>query len=553
MTELADSTFVRHVPCETCNSPDNGALYSDGHVHCHKCGAHTDTESDQLGPADVPSNEFVQANDWGPLPAGLPSRGLTAATLDKFGYGTVRLRDGRHQAARYPHQGGVAYKVRRRDKTFSWLGNAKAVRGLYGQHLWRDRGRFVTITEGEHDAHALSQVLGNKWPVVSVKNGCGSADKDIMEALEWLSGFEYVVLMLDNDEAGREAAERCAMVLPAGMARIAVLPLKDSNEMLLAGRSAELVDAMWGAKVWRPDGIITGAEVLDHMNRPVPPHVDYPFSELQAITRGLRQNEITMFCGGSGSGKSSLVRQIALGLAKAGHNTGIVALEESVQETALILAGQLMGTNGQDLLIDPAARDELSARRPQDWAGAAEFLGARMPMYDHWGSLEDNVLLSRIEYMVRVLGCEYVVLDHISIVVSGTHTRNERKTIDVLMTGLGSLVQRTKCGLLIITHLNRSDERWESGAMPHLSNLRGSGALEQLSWTVIGAARNLEAPDDAERSTLRLAVLKNRRAGRTGPAGALMYDDATGLLNEVDLALAKYDGMTGPAEVARNY
>lgn len=41
-------------------------------------------------------------------------------------------------------------------------------------------------------------------------------------------------------------------------------------------------------------------------------------------------------------------------------------------------------------------------------------------LYDHFGSLECNTLMSKMEYMHVTMGCQIIVLDHISIVVSGT-------------------------------------------------------------------------------------------------------------------------------------
>ena len=42
----------------------------------------------------------------------------------------------------------------------------------------------------------LSQVQGNKYPVVSVPSGASSAKKYIKRELEWLSKFENIVIDL---------------------------------------------------------------------------------------------------------------------------------------------------------------------------------------------------------------------------------------------------------------------------------------------------------------------------------------------------------------------
>ena len=109
----------------------------------------------------------------------------------------------------------------------------------------------------------MSQLQGNKFPVVSIPTGAAGAKKAIAKQLEWVESFERVVLMFDQDDAGRNAASEVAQLLSVGKAHIATLPLKDPNEMLMAGKGSEAIDQMWGAKSYRPDGIIAGTDMWD--------------------------------------------------------------------------------------------------------------------------------------------------------------------------------------------------------------------------------------------------------------------------------------------------
>ena len=74
-----------------------------------------------------------------------------------------------------------------------------------------------------------------------------AAARAIQKSFEWLSLFELIVFLFDQDEAGREAAYHCAEMFPAAKVQIASLPLNDASEMLQAGRVEELVRAFWGA------------------------------------------------------------------------------------------------------------------------------------------------------------------------------------------------------------------------------------------------------------------------------------------------------------------
>lgn len=135
--------------------------------------------------------------------------------------------------------------------------------------------------------------------------------------------------------------------------------------------------------------------------------------------------------------------------------------------------------------------------------------------------------------MVRGCGCSTIILDHVSIVVSGIQTDDERKTIDTLMTSLRSMVQELDVRMIVISHLKRVDGKThEEGGQISLNHLRGSGSIAQLSDLVVGLERNQQ--DSDEQHTTRIRVLKNRFTGDTGPAGALKYDPETGLLSEFE-------------------
>ena len=78
-------------------------------------------------------------------------------------------------------------------------------------------------------------------------------------------------------------------------------------------------------------------------------------------------------------------------------------------------------------------------------------------MYDHWGSIQEDTILNKIRYFAKALDIEYLIIDHISIIVSGLETNDERKTIDVLMTKLRSLTQALDIGVIIVSHLKRPE------------------------------------------------------------------------------------------------
>lgn len=457
----------------------------------------------------------------------LPARALSAETCRHWKYGWTTANGVAVQVAQYADPSGdiVAQKIRTSGKQFAWRGDAKAA-GLYGRWLWRDNGKIVVVTEGEIDALSVSQAQGNKWPVVSVPNGAQSAAAAVRKEVDWLERFERVVFMFDNDKPGQEAAKECAALLSPGRAYIATLPVKDANDMLKAGNPAGIVDAIWGAKQYRPDGVLAGSELWDRLNQCKDfEALPYPWPKLQDITRGCRKGEVVTLTAGTGVGKSEVARAVAAHFHDNHQETvGYIALEESVERTALGLMGLHAGRR-LHLGLDPLSDADRRA------AFDATVGSGRYYLYDHWGSLDGEHLLSRIRFMARGCGCTTIILDHLSIVVSGIESGNERKTIDTLMTSLRSLVQELRIRLILINHLRRIEGTpHEEGGQVSLSHLRGSGSIAQLSDIVVALERDQQSEGGS--SMTRLRVLKNRHTGQTGVAGWLQYDPVTGRLSE---------------------
>lgn len=171
----------------------------------------------------------------------------------------------------------------------------------------------------------------------------------------------------------------------------------------------------------------------------------------------------------------------------------------------------------------------------------------RMYAFDHFGSCSVDEILNRVRYLIKGLECKWVILDHLSIIVSGLEGDDERKNIDLAMTKLRTIVEETGAGLFLVSHLKRAagDKGHEDGAQISLGHLRGSQSIAQLSDVVIGLERNQQHTNPIVANTTTLRILKNRYSGEVGEAGMLLYDRDTGRMSEVteaDLEFAEEDG-----------
>jgi len=533
--------------CPDCGSSDNVAVYENGYAKCfgQGCGywKGNKNETGNDGAPDVSSGNT--RNDPRRVPmvsveyVALTKRGISAETCRLFKYGVGEKHDGTPvQVAQY----GNAQKFRTADKKFSWS-NREEGTPLFGRQLWKPQKRLV-ITEGEIDCLSYAEAVDRKWPVVSVPDGAGSAKRAIEEAIDWISQFEEVVLMFDMDEPGQQAAQEVAEILPPGKAMLATLPRKDPNQTLLECGAGELVRAVFQAKPFHPAGIVEGIDLLEKVLEEPEYGLSYPWPCLDTLTYGQREGSLTTWIAGTGVGKSQVLREVSYHLAMThGEKVGVIALEESNKASALGLLSLEIGVP----LHLAEGRESVSNEQIET---AANKVLPKYAFYDHFGSVSAEVLIPKIRHMKRAMGINWIILDHISIMVSGSAAEgDERKRIDELATNLRTLCSELGIGLHIVSHLRKaSGTPHEEGGATSLQDIRGSGAPAQLSDLVIGLERNQQAATEMERNTTTLRVLKNRHSGETGVAGALRFDPTTCRMIETEIVDADFGDDTTARE-----
>lgn len=458
----------------------------------------------------------------------LDKRGITEATCRKFGYRVGNDNRGRVcQVADYRASDGelVAQKVRYADKTFSVVGGGGSKMPLFGQHLWAEGGKRLVITEGEIDAMSYAQATGLSWPAVSIPNGADGAAKSIKRALEWIETFEQVVFLFDMDEPGRDAAKECAALLTPGRAAIAELPLKDANDMLKANRVKELTTAVWQARKYRPDGIVSLDEIEERVLAKTEMGRPYCLPGVTKATFGRRPGEVIGLGGGTGCGKTDLFsQQVEFDVLQLGVSVGVLFLEQTVGETGRRIAGKSAGRRFH-VPDDSWTEDEL--------IGAWGRLKAtnRLHLYDSWGAADWETLRSKIRYMVTSLGCEHIFLDHMTALAAAED--DERKALERIMAEIAQMANGLKFVLHYISHLATPEGKpHEEGGRVMIRHFKGSRALGYWSHFMFGLERDTQKPG----SPAVLRCLKDRFTGQAnGQTWGLSYDAASGLLSECEL------------------
>lgn len=526
-----DSSFTHKEPCPACGSRDNLARYTDGHGWCFGCGHYEPSPSD---PQQSPTRSPRMSTDWTPVTgdvSALQARRITEETCRHFGYLVgADPKNGRPvQLAPYCDEHGriVAQKWRDAEKNFGVFGKLKDGLPLFGQHLWRDAGKMVVVTEGEIDCMTVSQLQGNKWPVVSVPNGAQGAKKSLQAALEWLERFDTVVLMFDQDDPGRAAVEECAPLFTPGRCKVASLPLKDANDMLKAGRGDEVISAIWGAKAYRPDGVVSASDLVEKASQDVPLGYPWFLEELTELTYGRRDGELYALGAGTGVGKTDVFTQSIAFDIQQGFNVGALYLEQAPVETVRRVAGKMVGK-----VLHVPGKVDLKERED-----AVKALGAagKLHLYDNFGACDWETVKAKMRYMIVSLGCKMIYLDHLTALAAGEE--DENGALKVIMAELAGLAKETGALIHFISHLATPEGKpHEEGGRVMVRHFRGSRAIGFWSYFMFGLERNQQAEDEAMRHTTTLRVLKDRNTGQaTGKVLYLRYEAETGLLHPVKL------------------
>lgn len=421
----------------------------------------------------------------------------------------------------------------------------------------------LTVTEGEWDTLSsvqacLDQVKGTKYEgiepfIVSIPLGTGAAVESVLHNTEFVASFTDLQIMFDDDFCtpgekaksimkGHEAREAVASALiGTGINLFVVEPpqgFKDASDLLQAGKSDELAKLIqFGKKPYQAEKIVQASSVTfeEMMTKRPDGIMSSSFPELNKKLHGFRRSELVVLTAPSNVGKSFVTADFAYDFLAADEKVAMLFLEETTKETLMRIVARRLSVNFNLFKDNPSAcASEEAIREAYDWATKED----RLYFLDHFGSMPVNDLLSKINNFHKVNGVRWLILDHLSLVISGSAVADERKELDLAMTSLATYCAANDIGIIVVAHLNRgvaAEFKAPKGSedKPFFVSvgkemMRGSASLEQLAWIVLSLEP--EIMPDKSRGRARIGVLKNRPFGYLGIADVFKMDDETGRL-----------------------
>lgn len=530
---LRGNGMETHRPCESCGSSDALTVYEDGHKFCFSCGKYFKARDDSCDnnyfkykkeirmATETKQTKPIISKDKLTL-TNIRDRGLSKETCTKYGYYVSDT--GRH-IAEYRNINGevVGQKVRRvEDKAFSI--NGTITDSLYGMHLF-DNGKKLIITEGEIDCLSYAQVIDCKYPVVSIPNGVNNAKKVLLKNLDYLSRFEEIVLMFDMDEQGIKAAKECAEAIAREKVYIVNLPLKDANEMLMAGRVKELKDSVWSAHKYAPAGIVTVDDLMEDILKPIERGINWCFKSLTELTYGRFMGAVYGLGAGTGAGKTDFItQQMAYDLVDLGMSVGVFSFEQRPTETVKRIASKVAHKRLY-LATEGESNDELMRyiKTFQD----------RLYLYDSFGTAEWPLVETTIRYLHGTCNVNIFYIDNLTFL---TETGNAKDSLENIMKKMSMLANSLQVIIIFVSHLTTpaGGESHEEGARISGRSFKDSRTIEHLAHGLYGLERNQQHEDAFTRNTTTIRIIKDRLSGdAVGETVRVFYDRETGIMREV--------------------
>ena len=499
-----------HIPCPKCSSSDAFVEYDDGHGFCFSCNQVTRLNSftyDDSKDTTIVTQQYV------------PHRGITADTLRFY---DVKTNVG---ANNYPISSDFKYGseftiTREWDrKAFKSTGISESIK-LFGQDKFNSgSAKSITICEGAHDALAVYQMLGSKYPSVAVRSA-STALKDLQANHTYVNSFDQIYFCFDNDAAGEKALSQCASLFDVNKVyHVKLDKYKDANDYLINGASKEFVSAWFNAPQYMRKGIVSSyrkiAELLNTDTKAT--DATFPFPTLDGLTFGIRFGEVYLFTAQEKIGKTEVMRAIEYHLCKTtDHNIGIIHLEEQEKRSIQGLCSYELQTPCHLPTSAASKEDQIKAYE------AFTKHDGRISFYTHFGSDDPDSILDTIRYMVTVLHCKFIFLDHITMLVTGFEGDDERKKLDYISTRLAMLTRELDFALFLVSHVNDDGKT------------RGSRNISKIADLIVHLDRDIESADPNQRNRTNLLVKGNRFGGTTGPAGSLLFNSDTYTIKEVD-------------------
>lgn len=355
----------------------------------------------------------------------------------------------------------------------------------------------LVLVGGELDA--LSLVQAGWTNVASTTLGEENWDDVWTQQLE---ACQDIVLIYDNDEAGRDGARKVAHLLGLHRCRLGKWPdpYGDANECLQKMGTDPLTgfDVFFIAKLVAEsvevaiDGIVSCSSLRERYLATFSAEGGRSgwstgWEDLDNLIGGWRPGEVTMVTGGTGCGKTTFTSQAALNMAEQGHGVLYCPFEMG-------LIDQLDKWTRQHGTEDP----EVQLERGTIGATLDQIDALPIWMFHRTGLIKVEAMRNTLLYAARRLHVRFVVIDHIHWMISSG--KDERQQIDALTRCFTEAAALGGYHCIVVAHPakvgGQKDGKHRDNQVTQMSDLKGSSTLSQDAHNCLSMWRPRKAERD---------------------------------------------------------
>jgi hypothetical protein len=370
---------------------------------------------------------------------------------------------------------------------------------LYGTWLCDSQvSKVLVLVAGEIDAITVSQAgVPNVVSLPSGDNDHGFIDLQ----WQWLGQWERIVLWMDGDQSGQRAMHILAKRLGRQRCFQVDTPYKDANDLLqsfvpVKGREetdAHIRQLVEDAGAYQLEDIVDMATAMEALEHGVEETGDDAsltrWGAIDAATKGFHPGDTYLVFGDAGSGKSTVVANLACERIQSGSKVLLYSGEMSLQQCGRWVEGILAGPQHSISETDKASGAVDHKPDPMVLPRLRSWYRGKLSFYKVFGALDPDAFFDGCEYAVRRFGIDTIVIDSLTTAFPpGT---------DDLYQAQGEFAWRARhfaeeFGAVIILLMHTTAESSRNGAElepPKLGAMRGANVVKDAATHVLSVWR----------------------------------------------------------------
>ena len=248
-------------------------------------------------------------------------------------------------------------------------------------------------------------------------------------------------------------------------------------------------------------------ETLQQLAKPFPAIKLVDWRDFNKLTGGFRKHEFSIFCGGTGTGKTTFLANVSAQLVKQNQKHFVMSVETGrhdwMRRVLSVFAERDLNTG------DPIPTEELSRIHVQN----AAHLERNCIQFSHY---EDRTPVAQLKHDLAVMmrqGCDLAMIDNLNFFMEVTSAKDQVVEMDRVIHDLIIFVKKNPIHIIMVMHPNKSKghARVESEF-----DIKGSSTAVQEAQNVF--LWNRPKPEDIEsgvrhRFDRELTLNKMRRRG----------------------------------------